>query len=75
MLKPEDRELLVDAIRPDPGYELDHALITTYTLSLDALLAIPLALTFHAWSGDAEQGDGDGKKTLDPVALLEALRR
>ncbi len=74
MLAPEDRKLLVDAIRPDPGYALDHGLITTYSLDLDALLSLPLALTFDGWSGE-EDGEDGGGGGVDPVALLESLRR
>lgn len=74
MLGPEDRRLLVDAIRPDPGFALDHALITTYSLDLQALLSLPLALTFDSWSG-GEEGDGASGEAVDPVALLDALQR
>ncbi|MBS1890792.1 MAG: phospholipase D family protein [Actinobacteria bacterium] len=72
MLGPEDRRLLVDAVRPDPGFALDHALITTYSLDLQALLSLPLALTFDAWSGGE---DGASAGAVDPVALLDALQR
>lgn len=75
MLAPEERELLVDAVRPDPGYALDHALITTYSLDLDALLAIPVALTFESWSGEESWGADSREEQIDPVALLESLRR
>lgn len=74
MLGPEDRRLLVEAIRPDPGFDLDHALITTYSLDLQALLSLPLALTFDAWTG-GEEGDGGSVDAVDPVALLDALQR
>jgi hypothetical protein len=76
MLALEERELLIDAVRPDPGYALDHALITTYSLDLDALLAIPVALTFSGWSGEEEDRDNSPREgPVDPVALLESLRR
>jgi hypothetical protein len=74
MLGPEDRHLLVDAIRPDPGFTLDHALITTYSLDLQALLSLPLALTFDAWSG-GEDASAASAEQVDPVALLDALQR
>jgi|HigsolmetaAR201D_1030396.scaffolds.fasta_scaffold07224_3 hypothetical protein len=61
--------LLHEALRPDPGFELDHALITTYSLDLTALLSVPLALTFHDW----READ-DGQPSVDPIGLLEALR-
>lgn len=75
MLAPEDRELLIDAVRPEPGYSLDHALITTYSLDLDALLSIPLALTFDGWSGEMDDESSSRQGPIDPVALLESLRR
>ena len=75
MLAPEDRQLLVDAIRPEPGFRLDHGLITTYSLDLDALLSLPLALTFESWSGEAGTAGESRAERADPVALLEALRR
>lgn len=69
MLSPNDRALLLESVRPPPGYRLDHALITTYSLNLTAALSVPLALTFHDW----EESD-DGRPHVDPVGLLEALR-
>jgi hypothetical protein len=68
MLEPDDRQLLVDALRPPSGYELDQAVATTFTLDLDALLVAPLAFALYDWATDAE-----GRP--DPLALLEALRR
>jgi hypothetical protein len=43
MLDPEGRHLLLDALRPPPGHELDVAVGTTYTLDLYALLTAPVA--------------------------------
>ena len=68
MLEPEDRALLVDALRPPEGFELDRAIATTFTLDLDALLVAPLAFALYDWATDP-----DGRP--DPLALLEALRR
>jgi hypothetical protein len=62
---PYDRRLLLDALRPPPGYELDHAIGTTYSLDLLALLGAPLAFSAFAESDTAES---------DPLVLLEALR-
>ena len=42
MLDPEDRLLLGDLLAPPDGYVLDHALATTFTLDLTALLTVPL---------------------------------
>lgn len=69
MLAPRDRRLLLDALRPPPGYRLDRAIGTTFSLDLLALLTAPLAFTFLDWE------DEDGRPTADPVALLEAIRR
>ena len=69
MLAPKDRSLLLESLRPPPGFRLDAAVSTTYSLDLMALLVAPLAFTFFDWEGD------DGQPTKDPNALLEALRR
>ena len=67
MLSPEDRHLLLDALRPPAGYTLDTAVGTTFSLDLLALLTAPLAFALF----DAEAEDGQP----DPIALLEAVRR
>jgi hypothetical protein len=69
MLGPQDRRLLLDALRPPEGYSLDFAVGTTFSLDLLALLTAPLAFTFF----DCQ--DAEGKPNQDPLALLEALRR
>lgn len=69
MLHPRDRRLLLGALRPPTGYELDCAIGTTFSLDLLALLTTPLAFTFF----DLETQDG--RPTADPLALLEAVRR
>ena len=69
MLSPEDRILIGNSIRPDPGFRLDHVLITTFTMDLAALLAVPVALTFHEWEEDGSQSP------LIPIAMLDAVRR
>ena len=69
MLAPKDRTLLLESLRPPPGYRLDATVSTTYSLDLMALLVAPLAFTFFDWEGE------DGQPTKDPNALLEALRR
>jgi hypothetical protein len=69
MLDPEGRHLLLDALRPPPGHELDLAVGTTYTLDLYALLTAPVA--FAMFDREAE----DGSPQLDPIAALQALRR
>lgn len=69
MLDPEGRHLLLDALRPPPGHELDLAVGTTYTLDLYALLSAPVAFAMFDREGE------DGTPRLDPIAALQALRR
>jgi hypothetical protein len=70
VLDPDQRELLLDALRPPAGYRLDIAVGTTFTLDLQALLLAPLAFAFFE-SGATEDEETSGP---DPVALLAALR-
>ena len=68
MLSPDSRTVAFDLFRPPTGHELDFALLTTYTLDLEALLALPLSI--------ASQSDNGLEELLaDPLLLLEALRR
>ena len=69
MLEPEDRLLLLDALRPPPGYSFDRAIGTTFTLDLAALLVTPVA--FALFDVEAE----DGRLAANPIAVLEAVRR
>ncbi|MFC1830504.1 phospholipase D family protein [Thermodesulfobacteriota bacterium] len=64
-----DRNLLLEALRPPDGYQLDHALGTTFTLDLYALLTAPLAFTL--FEGEHEHDHNQA----DPLTLLESLRR
>lgn len=67
MLSPEARAVAIDFLRPPVGYSLDQAVLTTFSLDLEALLALPLAVLAHA--------DGGVDEVLaDPLLLLEALR-
>ena len=67
MLSPETRTVAMSLLRPPSGYRLDTAFLTTYTLDLEALLALPL--------GVLAQADGDVESLLgDPLLLIEALR-
>lgn len=65
MLDPQDRELLLDALRPDPGMILDGAVGTSFTLDLEAMLLAPLAFALF---------DADGAAS-DPTALLAAIQQ
>ena len=68
MLSPDSRTVAFDLLRPPAGYNLDFALVTTYTLNLEALLALPLGLVARADNGLEDL-------LADPLLLLEALRR
>src|SRR4051812_13632711 len=63
MLAPDDRALLLDALRPPPGMRLERALGTTFTLDLATALTVPLAFAGHSLSHDP-----------DPIALMETIR-
>lgn len=68
MLEPDDRHSLLDALRPPPGFALDRAVGTTFSLDLRALLTAPVA--FALLETDASE---DG--LASPSVILEAIRR
>ncbi|KAA1419207.1 hypothetical protein F0U44_12205 [Nocardioides humilatus] len=68
MLKPDERHLFVDALRPPTGWRLDAAVATTYTLDINSLLLAPLSMAAY----DHADGGIDGAA---PHELLEAIRR
>jgi hypothetical protein len=68
-LTPETRVLLTDALRPPAGYRVEVAVGTTYSLNLTALLLAPLSFALF------DQGNADEIGTVDPIRLLEAVRR
>jgi hypothetical protein len=69
MLEPRDRRLFLESLRPPEGYALDRAVGTTFTLDLRALVAAPLAFSLF------DAASEDGAPGVDPLALLEAVRR
>jgi hypothetical protein len=69
LLEPQNRQLLLDALRPPADYQLDRAIGTTYSLDLISLLAAPLGFALLDREG------ADGRLVADPIALLEAVRR
>jgi hypothetical protein len=71
MLEPQGRQLLLDALRPPEGYELDFALATTYSLDLLALLVAPVGFTL-AELRDAPDAELRG---MDALLILRTLRR
>ena len=72
-LTPESRVMLTEALRPPVGYRIDVAVGTSYSLDLTALLLAPLAFALFDHSAADELEDDDSG--LDPIRLLEAVRR
>lgn len=66
-LNPDDRSLLSDLLAPPDGYSFDAGVATTFSLDLVALLTAPLGLAAADHGGDLRR--------LDPVQLLESVRR
>ena len=67
MLSPDSRTTAFELIRPPSGYRLDFAVLTTYTLDLEALLVLPLSVLVHP--------DGGLEELLaDPLRLHQAIR-
>lgn len=67
MLSPETRAVAMEMLRPPPGYLLDQAVLTSYSLDLEVLLALPLAVL-------AQSDQGLTELLEDPLLLLEAIR-
>ena len=67
MLAPDARAVAMEVLRPPSGYRLDQAILTTYSLDLDVLLALPLAVL-------AQSDRGIDELLNDPLLVLEALR-
>ena len=63
MLAPDNRALLLDALRPPAGHHLDHAVATTFTLDLETALMVPLA--FAGFQFDEQP---------DHIEIMESLR-
>ena len=68
MLAPDSRTVALELLRPPAGYSLDFAILTTYTLDLEAMLALPLGVVSRSEQGVEEL-------LADPLLLLEALRQ
>ncbi len=69
MLRPDERQHLLELLRPPAAFKLDIAVGTTYSLDLISALMLPLSFAFFDWE------HADGELVADPLALLEALRR
>jgi hypothetical protein len=66
VLNPDVRSLYTTALTPPPGFVLDQALATTFSVDPTTLLTMPLHLALLHRGRDVEH---------DGIALLEALRR
>ena len=74
MLAPETRRILMEALKPPPGFRFDLAVATTYSLDLMALLTAPLAFSMFDADAARTRGDGDAAESTNPFALLQAVR-
>lgn len=72
LLQPRDRATLLDSLRPPTGFTFDAAVATTYSLHLEALLTAPLAFALY---DSISESDIDPETGLEPIAVLEAVRR
>ena len=67
MLPPDSRTTAFELLHPPEGYRLDFAVLTTYTLDLEALLVLPLSVLAHP--------EGGLEALLaDPLQLHQAIR-
>lgn len=69
MLQPDTTVLLTEALRPPPGYEVDVAVTTTYSVNLTAMLIAPMTFAF------ASMDETAGIDDRDPSQLLDAIQR
>ena len=67
MLAYDNRAVALELLRPPTGSRLDFAVVLSYTLNLEALLALPLAVVSH-------QDAGIEELLQDPIRLLQSLR-
>ncbi len=67
MLSPDSRTTAFELLRPPSGYQLDLAVLTTYTLDLETLLVLPLSILSHSDVGLDEL-------LADPLCLQQAIR-
>lgn len=67
-LDPENRALYGEILRAPPGYEVDMALATTYSLDFETALVVPATMAFQAAESRAQVLD-------TPLALLDGLER
>ncbi|MGH2960360.1 MAG: DUF6361 family protein, partial [Solirubrobacterales bacterium] len=70
LLRPDSRQSLVEALKPPAGFTLDLAVGTSFSLHLDAALTPAAAFAVQSVTGGDESQDH-----LEPLALLDALRK
>jgi hypothetical protein len=64
MLEPQSRAALTEQLKPPTGFELSHAVGTTFTLDLATALAVPLSFASHRLSTQD-----------DTLGVLDSIRR
>ncbi|GAA4513806.1 phospholipase D family protein [Brevibacterium yomogidense] len=69
MLSPDDQVLLTDALRPPPDFDIDHAVATTYSLTLESILVAPMSFAM------ASADDIGTAIANDPITTLDAVQR
>lgn len=69
MLKPDTTVLLTEALHPPPGYDVDIAVATTYSLNFNALLVAPMTFAL------ADVSDASAVNQRDPAQLVDAVKR
>ena len=67
LLAYDNRAVALELLRPPTGSKLDFAVVLSYSLNLEALLALPLAVVSHQEAGVEEL-------LQDPIRLLQSLR-
>lgn len=67
MFEPENRSLLLSALRPPLGYRFDYGIATTYTLDFLSALSAPLALAGY-WVADNLEAN-----QVDQVSICDAV--
>lgn len=74
MLRPADRRVLLEALRPPQGYRVDRAIAATYSLDLLALLIAPLSFSLYDRLVGRSSDTESGSDPLSATALLQAVR-
>ena len=71
-LSPHRREVLLDALRPPAGYQLDCAVGTCFSVNLESALLVPVA--FALFDAEDEETDSNHGGIPDADRLLAAVR-